>query len=196
VHPEKLKESKEMKELKVGDLVEVSNDNENWYKAKWIKEGHHKSAICVNSVDNERFDRGNDFKVVMWTYYRRIPEVKYIPYTNETLPKDIIGKVVRDKEKPGDAFMITSIQLDRVVIGNVAYLLSKMFDEYEYFDVNNPEAPGVPFGQKIESEEVKSCVSKCVTCKSYEFVDNVNFTCKLHDACNNYDNYEEKEIVS
>lgn len=81
---------------KRGDWVEVSQNNADWYKKRFIIEieGAVEPFVCVNDVDEKnekRFINGDKFYVVAWQFMRPIPQIEISVTINgkEASPKDI-----------------------------------------------------------------------------------------------------------
>jgi hypothetical protein len=67
-----------MKELKMGDIVEVKAYNwKLWESRIFIKNGLNGGVICVNEMSKDNFDEGKDFITTLWKKEEwRIPEEK------------------------------------------------------------------------------------------------------------------------
>jgi hypothetical protein len=136
-----------MEELKMGDLIQVWNDDdqkkENLKRklVKFLKNG----AVCCVSVSGEADFDNNDssFGTYLWKHWQRIPEEKYIHFAWED--RELLkGKWIKHK-KDEKEFLICGIYKNGIEITASCHIQKweMLLKEYEFTD-------GSPCGKKTD----------------------------------------------
>ncbi len=148
-----------MKELKMGDIVEIcqakyNSTEEIWKPYIFIKKGKDKDndIICVKEDNEKDYTDGLNFNTFMtdYTYKWRIPEnPKYRPFTFEDreLFRD---KWVRNKESGNESLIIGFDTIIKDYRGSRVWLGANMNYEYEELFKYFTFLDGSPCGVKIE----------------------------------------------
>lgn len=126
-------------------LIEVSNNNENWYRRVLIFEKNDR-FFCWDSAETLE-DAEKTVLISTWKYMREISEPKYVPFTWED--RDLIkGKWVRPKSGVDDGHLITLFSRAKenrlYVVINTSFIRADNFlEDYEFLD-------GTPCGKLAE----------------------------------------------
>jgi len=59
-----------------GETTEMSDDGEQWERKIYVGyiDGADRPYVCVDSVDESRFDMGKNFAIGTWRYARPVPK--------------------------------------------------------------------------------------------------------------------------
>ena len=132
----------DMKELKIGDEVEVPSCG-TWTKVIFIKYSENDSIICVHSHEGYRFKQGETFSTTKYLKgeWRTIKEPTYRPFTFED--REVFrNKWIKHKEYNDEYLILSCSCLEiRTSTGDLRY--DTIFNKYIFLD-------GSPCGVEIK----------------------------------------------
>lgn len=79
-------------EFEEWELVEVSQDNKNWYKRIFITKNKNGKIVAVANYFGDGYKDNKYFETISWEYVRKIPVDKDIVITTEDWQKITIKK--------------------------------------------------------------------------------------------------------
>ena len=124
-----------MKELKMGDEVEIYG-NDEWEKRIFVKKGQCNGIICVHSETEGMFKNDKSFHTTWWKKWRIPEEKKYRPFTFEDREL-FLGRWVKNKNNN------TEIAL------NIISLTTVENCDYEFLLSNYTFLDGSPCGKEV-----------------------------------------------
>ncbi len=135
-----------MKELKIGDVVEVKHSFNRWISRIFVKYGKDNGIIVVHYQYEIEYKTGMIFYTEFCEdeSWRHKQEPKYIPFTFED--RELLkGRWIKDKYKSKLIKQILLIVENRIhtVLGIISYEL--LLDNYIFVD-------GTPCGKKIKEK--------------------------------------------
>jgi hypothetical protein len=131
-----------MKELKMGDLVEIRTVG-SWGERIFIKHGFN-GIVVVHPKDRGRYCNGYGFVSNFFSggQWRRIKEKTYRPFTWEERDQ-LCGKWIKHKDDDNSIYMIIQIEKDGIYTGDF-YRDYKELLEWFFCDIEGET--GLPVG--------------------------------------------------
>jgi hypothetical protein len=122
-----------MSEFKMGELIEVSDDNDEAYKERiFIKKGYEFGVICVARHYEDNFKKDKEFDTWWWRYARKIKQPEYVPFTFDDY-EQLIGKAVRQLIL-NYVNLIVKIREGAILIGDTYYNYEELLNKFEFLD--------------------------------------------------------------
>ena len=127
-----------MKELKIGDIIEVFVDK-IWEDRIFLKCGEDRSIICVSEMSNSGYLSGNVFVSCKWYFgkWRVKEELEYIPFTYEDRA-ELRGRYIIKKEDSDTEYIINKIEKNGIHTIYNYINLEKLLEDYTFADTGKP----------------------------------------------------------